>query len=134
MVIEKLVDRELTKDEIDSIKQFRRYTDGVSYACIEEQVMIMLDIEDKRNPEKLKSAAMKIVNEALDTPPDFEVFFMDDGVVLLMLTCGVFTFTKLPIEENEKSISLYLLLRNHCLCACDEAFCSDEILAVVYEE
>ncbi len=134
MVIEKLVDRELTKEEIDSIKQFRRYTDGVSYACVGEQVMIMTDIDDPKNPEKIKKTAMKIVNEALDNPPDFQVFFMDDGVVLLMLSCGVFTFTKTPVEEDDKGITLYLLLRNQCLGACEEASFNDEILAVVYEE
>ncbi len=130
MVIEKLVDRELTKGEIDSIERFRLYTDGVSYACVGERIMVMIDIDDQKNPEKLKSVAKEIVDEALNTHPDFEVFFMDDGNVLLMLTCGVFAFTKKPVDEKDRNLGLYMILRNQCLEACENG----EILAVVYEE
>lgn len=43
MKIKKVVDRELTAEEIQSIKTFRKYTDGVSFAYLGNLVTVILD-------------------------------------------------------------------------------------------
>ncbi len=130
MIIEKLVKRELTEGEIDSIKKFRFYSDGISFACLGERIMVMIDIEDQKDPEKLKDAAKKIMEKTLNTHCDFHPIPLKDGRLLILLTDGVLSFTKDPIDEKEENMGIYLYLRNECLAACEKG----EILAVVYEE
>lgn len=127
MEIVKLVDRELTEEEIASMKKFRSYTDGVSFACLRERVMVMLHDEPEKDVEKLKAKALEHMGEALSSHPDFTVYQMEDGHILLFLDSGIFTFSKEPCAE---SMAVNLVLRQECL----DAAGKKQVIAVAYEE
>lgn len=127
------VERELTEGELASVKRFRSYTDGVSFACLSEDVMLMVDsaeVPRQNDPEALVSAAHRLMKETLFAPPDFEVFTMPDGHVMVMLNTGVVCFTSAPVSEEKNTMALKVLLRNACLQACEEG----EVIAVAFEE
>jgi hypothetical protein len=127
MRIEKIVDRELTAQEIASIKKFRSYTDGVSFACLRERVMVMLPDEPSKDPQTLKEKALEAMCQALSVHPDFTVYRMQDNHLLLFLESGIFTFTAEPCRE---SMGVNLMLRGECLDAAQKM----EVIAVAYEE
>ena len=127
MKIVNVVDRELTVEEIESMRKFRSYTDGVSFACIGPRVMVMLQDEPSKDIEKLKEKARQHMLEAMSQHPDFNVYDMDDGHVLLFLESGIFTFSEEPCEAD---IGINLMLRAACLDAAER----QEIIAVAYEE
>lgn len=123
----------VTEGELASVKRFRSYTDGVSFACIAEDVMLMVDSAEEprqNDPEALVSAAHRLMKETLFAPPDFEVFTMPDGRVMVMLTTGAVCFTSAPVSEEKNTMALKVLLRNACLQACEEG----EVIAVAFEE
>jgi hypothetical protein len=127
MKIVNVSDRKLTVEEIESIKKFRTYTDGVSFACLRPRVMVMLPDEPSHDVEKLKAKALEHMEEALSEHPDFTVYEMPDGHVLLFLNSGIFAFSK---EACESEIAVNLDLQAQCLDAAEKK----EIIAVVYEE
>ena len=127
MKIVNVSDRDLTVEEIESIKKFRTYTDGVSFACLRPRVMVMLPDEPSHDVEKLKAKALEHMEEALSEHPDFTVYEMPDGHVLLFLNSGIFAFSK---ETCESEMVVNLALRAQCLDAAEKK----EIIAVVYEE
>jgi hypothetical protein len=127
MKIEKIINRELTVEEIESMKKFRSYTDGVSFACLRERVMVMLHDEPSKDVEKLKAKALECMRQALSEHPDFTVYGMEDGRILLFLDSGIFTFSAEPCQEN---MAVYLALRGECLEAAEKM----EVIAVAYEE
>lgn len=127
MKIVNVSDRKLTVEEIESIKKFRTYTDGVSFACLRPRVMVMLPDEPSHDVEKLKAKALEHMEEALSEHPDFTVYEMPDGHVLLFLNSGIFAFSK---ETCESEMVVNLALRAQCLDAAEKK----EIIAVVYEE
>ena len=127
MKIEKIVDRELTVAEIESMKKFHSYTDGVSFACLRERVMVMLHDEPSTDVEKLKAKALERMRQALSEHPDFTVYDMEDGRLLLFLNSGIFTFSAEPCEEE---MAVDLALRAECLDAAEKM----EVIAVAYEE
>lgn len=127
MKIEKLIDRALTAEEIDSMKKFRSYTDGVSFACLRSRVMVMLDDAPSKDAGSLRATALEHMRQALSEHSDFTVYSMDDGHVLLFLNAGIFTFTAEPCRS---SLAVNLALRAACLEAAEEM----EVIAVAYEE
>lgn len=127
MKIEKLVERELTKEEIESIKRFRSYTDVISFACLRSRVMVMLEGEFDGDTEAMKKKALECMNEAISTPPDFDTFELDDGNVLVLLPSGVCAISEEPCEPG---FAVYINLRGECLKAADNM----EVIAVAYEE
>ena len=127
MKIKKVVDRELTAEEIQSIKTFRKYTDGVSFAYLGNRVTVILDGVFSKDVEELKKATRMCMAEALGTSPDFTVYDMNDGHVLLGMPSGLCAFTAYPCRA---SMYLNLALRAECLSAAEEG----EIIAVAYED
>ncbi len=127
MKIERVVDRELTAEEIESIKTFRRYTDGVSFAYLGNRVMVILDGVFSKDVDTLKEATLDCMGEALCTSPDFTIFDMNDGHVLLCMPSGLSAFTAYPCRAN---MYLNLSLRAECLAAAEKG----EIIAVAYED
>ena len=127
MVIKKLVDRELTPEEIESIKTFRKYTDGVSFACLRSRVMVIMDDVPSNDLEQLKESALSRMEEALCTHPDFVIYNMSDGHVLLIMPSGLYAFSEHPCRDN---MMLNLSLRAECLDAAEKM----EIIAIAYEE
>ena len=127
MKIEKIVDRDLTVEEIASMKKFRSYTDGVSFACLRERVMVMLPEEPSKDAETLKEKALACMRQALSEHPDFSVYEMEDGHLLLFLNSGIFSFSAEPCEEG---VAADLALRGECLDAAEKM----EVIAVAYEE
>ena len=67
MKIINLTDRNLTEGEFNAIKQFRSYTDGVSFACLNENVMVIVDIENNQDPVAIKNYALNQLQGALQT-------------------------------------------------------------------
>lgn len=95
--------------------------------------MLMVDSAEEprqNDPEALVSAAHRLMKETLFAPPDFEVFTMPDGRVMVMLTTGAVCFTSAPVSEEKNTMALKVLLRNACLQACEEG----EVIAVAFEE
>ena len=127
MKILKVVDRELTAQEIESIETFRMYTDGVSFAYLGDQVTVILDGVVSKDIEELKQAALACMEDALCTMPDFTIYNMDDGHVLLCMPSGLCAFTPYACRS---SMYLNLTLRAMCLSAAEKG----EIIAVAYEE
>lgn len=127
MKIVKNVDRELTVEEIESMKKFRSYTDGVSFACIGPRVMVMLHDEPSKDVDKLIAKAREHMSEALSTHPDFTVYNMPDGHILLFLDSGVFAFSEEPCESD---MAVNFALRQACLDAAEK----NKIFAVAFEE
>lgn len=127
MKIEKIVDRDLTAEEIESIHRFRSYTNGVSFACLCNRVMVMLNDEMSKDTDKLVSCAISHMQKALSEHPDFNVYTMEDNRILVFLNSGIFAFSEEPCEE---SLPLVLDLRSECLMAAEKM----EILAFAYEE
>jgi hypothetical protein len=127
MKIVSVIDRELTVEEIESMNKFRTYTDGVSFACLQPRVMVMLHDEPSHDVNKLKAKALEHMKEALSEHPDFTVYNMDDGHVLVFLNSGIFAFSKAPCKEN---MTVNMALRSLCLDAAEKM----EIVAVAYEE
>ena len=113
--------------EIASIRQFRSYTDGVSFACLRARVMVMLDDESSKDIEKLKAKAHEHMNAALSEHPDMSTWDMDDGYAMVGLPSGIFAISETAGSNN---LSTYFSLRGDCLEACEDG----EIIAVAYEE
>ncbi len=131
MKIVKTVDRELTEKEVESIKKFRSYTDGVSFACLKENVMIIIEEEERcRDAEILREKAKDAMKYALSIMPDFTSYDMDDGCVLVCTDGGAFAFTEKAVRKEENNIGLLLELRGRALEACEEG----NIIAIAYEE
>lgn len=127
MKILKTVDRELTEEEIQSMQKFRSYTDGVSFACIGQRVMVIIPDETSHDVEVLKEQALQYMDEAISTHPDFTVYEMNDGHVLLSLDSGVFAFSEEPCRSG---MAVNFALREECLEAAEKG----EIIAIAYEE
>lgn len=127
MKIVRIADRELTKSELESMERFRSYTDGVSFACLREGVMVMIADEPSTDVELLKEEALERIEEALNEHPDMSTWDMPDGHQLVGLPSGLFAVSSEPCAAD---FPTYLSLRDQCLEACEK----DEILAIAYEE
>lgn len=127
MKIMNVVDRKMTAEEMESMKQFRTYTDGVSFACLCPRVMVMLHDEPSHDVEKLKTKALEHMEEALSDHPDFTVYTMPDGHVLIFTNTGLFAFSEAPCVSD---MEVYMALRTRCLKAAEKK----KIIAVAYEE
>lgn len=130
MKIINLTDRNFTEGEFNAIKQFRSYTDGVSFACLNENVMVIVDIENNQDPVAIKNYALNQLQGALQTHMDFDTFNMPDGHVLCVIQNGVVAISPMKFEEDEDTMGDYLMLREMCFNACEKR----EIIAVAYEE
>lgn len=126
MKIISFVNRELTDREIASIKQFRSYTDGVSFACLRAQVMVMLHDEPSKDIEKLKAKALEHMNTALLEHPDMSTWDMDDGYQMVGLPSGIFAISS---GTGKGGVGTYFSLRGECLEACENG----EIIAIAYD-
>jgi hypothetical protein len=69
MKIEKIINRELTVEEIESMKKFRFYTDGVSFACLRERVMVMLHDEPSKDLTHLALWCKTVPCQSYRLPP-----------------------------------------------------------------
>lgn len=127
MKIVSIVGRELTKGEVESMKRFRSYTDGVSFACLREGVMVMIADEPSTDLDSLKEEAQERMEEALSENPDMTTWEMDDGYLLVGLPSGIFAVS---LEPQKGDFGRYLALREECLEAC----ANGEIIAIAYEE
>lgn len=127
MKIVNVANRELNEYELESIRRFRAYTDGVSFACLGEGVLMILE-EESKDTEVLKANALEQMEAALSMHPDFTTYRMDDGYAMVCLNVGVFAISSGPCPDA--GFELFLILRNRCLEACE----GGEVLAVVYEE
>ena len=127
MKIVRVVNRELTDREIASMRKFRFYTDGVSFACLRERVMVMLHDEQSKDVEKLKAKALLHMKAALSEHPDMSTWDMDDGYKMVGLPSGIFAISK---DAGKGGMGTYFSLREECLEACENG----EIIAVAYEE
>ena len=123
-----IADRVLTDREMASMQQFRSYTDGVSFACLREGVMVMLHDEPSKDVEKLKTKALEHMETALSEHPDMTTYQMDDGYQMVALPAGIFAISRDKGVRGD--LAHYLLLRGECLEACE----CGEVLAVAYEE
>jgi len=128
MKIVTLVDRALTDREVASMHQFRSYTDGISFACLGEGVMVMLHDVPEKDAQLLKEAAEERMDRALSVHPDFYTWTMDDGCQMVcLLHGGIFTMSAEPEGDN---LGVYLGLRGAGLNACEQG----EVIAVAWEE
>ncbi|MGM9592879.1 MAG: hypothetical protein ACI3U8_00845 [Candidatus Onthomonas sp.] len=127
MKIISVVNRELTDREITSMQRFRSYTDGVSFACLQERVMVILYDEPSKEVEKLKAKALEHMETALSEHPDMSTWEMNDDCQMVGLPSGIFAISSGPAEGNFRT---HLSLRNECLEACENG----EVVAVAYEE
>ena len=128
MKIVKVVDRELTAAEIESIEHFIFYTDGVSFACLQERVMAILDDEPDKDVEKLKACAERHMDYALSVMPDIWPLNMDDGYQMVCLPGDIYVIgTERSYHHSPMS---GFLLRADGLEACEKG----EVIAVVYQE
>lgn len=127
MKIVNVSNRELSEYELESIRRFRSYTDGISFACLGEGIFVMLE-EESKNANMLRAKAMEQMEAALCQHPDFSTYNMDDGYAMVCMNVGVFAISPGPCPDP--GFELYLILRNRCLEACERG----EVLAVVYEE
>lgn len=109
------------------MQKFRSYTDGVSFACIGQRVMVIIPDETSHDVEVLKEQALQYMDEAISTHPDFTVYEMNDGHVLLCLDSGVFAFSEEPCRSG---MTVNFALREECLEAAEKG----EIIAIAYEE
>ena len=128
MKIVKMVERELTEKELCSIERFRSYTDGVSFALVGDDVTVMIDDTETNDPEELKAAAIRTMNELLTQHPDFDVFKMDDGCTMILTVPGVISFSSTNPELS--GLALHLMLRQMCI----EASERGEVIAVAFED
>lgn len=72
MKIVNVSNRELSEYELESIRRFRSYTDGISFACLGEGIFVMLE-EKSKNANMLKAKAMEQMEAALCQHPDFSL-------------------------------------------------------------
>ena len=128
MKIVNMTDRELTEDEIASIRRFRSYTDGIGFACIGANVMVMLSDEVSGAPQDMKKAALRCMEAALHEHPDMETYRMDDGHDMVALPAGIFAISR--EKQSGSTMAARLMLRDACLAACERG----EVIAVMYEE
>ena len=126
MIIKNVVNRALTDGELASMNRFRSYTDGVSFACLAERVMVMLYDAEGVEIEHLVECAAEHVEETLSRMRDFSVYEMDDGHVMLSVGDGIFVFTEEPVEGD---MGVYMCLREEAYAACEVG----DVLAVAYE-
>ena len=128
MKIVKVVERELTEAEIESIEHFIFYTDGVSFACLQERVMAILDDEPSKDVEKLKECAERHMDHALSVMPDIWPMKMDDGYLMVCLPGDIYVISA-ERSYHHSSMSGFLL-RAEGLEACELG----KVIAVVYKE
>lgn len=128
MKIVKLVDRELTREELESIHRFRGYTDGVAFACLKERVMVMMEDAPVGDLEAMRERALDAMDCVLGRHPDFMVWEMNDGCSLVGMHGGVCVISPGPIPPHEEFMNI--ILRNEGLEACEE----ENVIAYAYEE
>ena len=124
----KVADRELTATEIESIKHFIFYTDGVSFACLRERVMAILDDEPSKDVEKLKECAERHMEYALSVMPDVWPMKMDDGYLMVCMPGDIYVISAEKSYYHSPMSSF--MLRGDGLEACEKG----EVIAVVYKE
>lgn len=128
MKIVKVVDRALTEAEMESIEHFIFYTDGVSFACLGERVMAILDDEPSKDVQELKACAEQHMDYALSVMPDFWPMNMDDGYQMVCLPGDVYVIS--AERSYFHSTMSGFMLRAEGLEACERG----EVIAVVYQE
>lgn len=127
------IGRPLTENEVLGVKRANHYLNGWGdFAMIGENVFLALDNVDvsKDTEDACRKAKVKM-KSILSQTPDFSVYFMMDGhVLILMSDAGAFEQEEMSKEEfNDSGIQLAhsLALRNDLLEACEKG----EILALV---
>lgn len=128
MKIVKVVDRELTAAETESIEHFIYYTDGVSFACLGERVMAILEDAPGKNVEELAECARDHMDQALSVMPDFRTLKMDDGYLMVCMPGDIYVISAESGFYHSSMSGLWL--RGEGLKACEKG----EVIAVVYQE
>lgn len=119
--------RELEDYEIETIKRFRSYTDGIAFACLREGVCVMIEA-DSHDVEALTEATFYAMERALNEQPDFYSITTPDGYKMTLLQSGVAAFE--TIQNNSVGREMFIALRDDALDACEVG----EIIAFAFEE
>lgn len=132
----KVVQRNLTEVEENTISQFRYYYDNRKcFALIGEHVVVTLLDENSGSLEKMVQEALDNISHLLNTPPDFTTYVMDDMFGLVGMNYGIYAVSpeKLSDEEiasGKVNIITGLAMRSLCLEACK----AGKIIAINDEE
>ena len=128
MKIIPVVDRALTGAEMAGIERFRKYTEGVPFACIADRVMVMLD--DVSETEAMTASTRACMQACLDSGADGRLWGLKDGHCMLEMPGSVFGFSASGDPAILSRRQLAALLQTECIFACE----AGEIIAFAYEE
>ena len=132
----KVVQRDLSETEENTIRHFRYYYDNRRcFALIGDYVVAALSDENSGSLEKLVQEALDNISHLLNTPPDFTTYVMDDMFGLVSMDYGIYAVSpeKLSDEEiasGKVNIATGLAMRSLCLEACE----AGKIIAINDEE
>lgn len=132
----KIVQRDLSEAEKNTISHFRYYYDNRRcFALIGDNVVATLSDENSGSLEKLVQEALDNISQLLNNPPDFTTYVMDDMFGLVGMDYGIYAVSpeKLSDEEiasGKVNISTGLAMRSLCLEACE----AGKIIAIIDEE
>ena len=133
--IKKIVERELTKGEMDTIKCFRSNSDGVCFACLRENVIVMVESDGEPDVKQCAKEVRACMKRTLSSHGDTEMIETDDDYRMLLMTSSanekslMVALTLQPCGDERKLATMHRL-RAQCLEACE----SREIVAVVWED
>ncbi|MCI8602214.1 MAG: hypothetical protein HFE45_11620 [Oscillospiraceae bacterium] len=135
MQLYKLVSRELTETELQTIAHFRYYYDQKKcFALIGGYAAAVLSDDRAGSLEKLRQEALENMASLLNVPPDFSAYVMDDGFGLAEMDFGIYAVSPSPLSDeeiaaNRMGVAAALAARSACLEACS----AGEIIAIVDE-
>ena len=124
MKIINIVDRPLTEGESKTIEVFARLTGTACFACLQDQVCVILPPLTEDHVSELTD----IVRERLDSIDDtvsYSRFYMPEDHVMVGLPGGVCAMSDGECEGEPSSV---LTLRHLCIDACREK----QIAAIVF--
>lgn len=115
----------VTPSALKAIKRIRRNLVKCQFACLTDQVVVML-LTDETDPAALRKMAEEQMDIALGSSPDFNCYSTIDGHNLVMLSNGLIcAFGKGRDEPG--SLRHRLMLRSMALAACEKG----QMLAIV---
>jgi len=131
MRIVRVVDRELTSGEIESMHRFATYFDNnedLTLVCLREGVMVVF-YDETNDINVLMEKARNKMAQALSAHPDMNSYDMDDGHTLIALPHGDIFAATSESDDSHNSFTSYML-RAECLEACE----CGEIIAIAFRE
>lgn len=125
MQVHKIVQRNLSETEEETIRHFRYYYDNRRcFALIGDYAAAVLSDRNSGSLEKLKQEALDNISCVLNTPPDFNTYVMDDMYGLVEMNHGIYAVSPERLSDEELAagkvnIATALAVRSSCLEACE---------------